>query len=55
MMGPGDVAVAFLNTGETVAIIDIARTAHENGATIIGVFGSDSPVLPQCDICTSTE
>jgi RpiR family carbohydrate utilization transcriptional regulator len=49
MMGPGDVAVAFSNTGETVAMIDIARTARENGATVIGVSGSDSPLLRQCD------
>jgi RpiR family carbohydrate utilization transcriptional regulator len=50
MMGPGDVAVAFSNTGETVAMIDIARTARENGATVIGISGSDSPLLRQCDI-----
>jgi RpiR family transcriptional regulator, carbohydrate utilization regulator len=50
MMGPGDVAVAFSNTGQTVGIIEIALTARQNGATVIGVSGSDSPLLRQCDI-----
>jgi RpiR family transcriptional regulator, carbohydrate utilization regulator len=50
MMGSGDVAVAFSNTGQTVGIIEIALTARQNGATVIGVSGSDSPLLRQCDI-----
>jgi RpiR family carbohydrate utilization transcriptional regulator len=50
MMSPGDVAVVFSNTGQTLGIIEIARVARQNGATVIGVSGSDSPLLLQCDI-----
>ncbi len=50
MMGPGDVALAFSNTGQTLAIIEIVRLAHQNGATVIGVSGSDSPMLKECAI-----
>jgi RpiR family carbohydrate utilization transcriptional regulator len=50
MMGSGDVAVAFSNTGQTLAIIEIVRLARQNGATVIGVSGSDSPMLRHCDI-----
>jgi RpiR family transcriptional regulator, carbohydrate utilization regulator len=50
MMSPGDVAVVFSNTGQTLGIIEIARVARQNGATVIGVSGSASPLLQECDI-----
>jgi len=39
MMHPGDVAVAISNTGQTVGIIQVARVARKNGATVIGISG----------------
>jgi len=50
MMRPGEVAVAISNTGNTVAIIDIAKVARKNGATVIGISGSDSPLIRNCDV-----
>jgi RpiR family transcriptional regulator, carbohydrate utilization regulator len=50
MMQAGDVAVAISNTGNTIAIIDIAKVARQNGATVIGISGSDSPLIRNCDV-----
>jgi RpiR family transcriptional regulator, carbohydrate utilization regulator len=50
MMSPGDVAVVFSNTGQTLGIIEIAQVARQNGATVIGVSGNASPLLQECDI-----
>ena len=55
MMQPGDVAVVFSNTGQTVAIIDMARVAREAGATVICVTGSRSPLLEHSDITILVE
>lgn len=50
MMGPGDVAVVISNTGMTRSIIEVARLARESGATVIGLVGSDSPLVNYCDV-----
>jgi RpiR family transcriptional regulator, carbohydrate utilization regulator len=50
MMGPGDVAIIFSNTGRTKSLIDIAGMARKNGAKVIGVSGSQSPLLDSCDV-----
>jgi RpiR family transcriptional regulator, carbohydrate utilization regulator len=50
MMGPGDVAIIFSNTGRTKSLIDIAKMAHKNGAKIIGISGTQSPLLECCDV-----
>jgi RpiR family carbohydrate utilization transcriptional regulator len=50
MMQKGDVAVAISNTGQTLAIIEIARVAKQNHATVIGISGTESPLLKHCDI-----
>ena len=50
MMQPGDVAVAISNTGQTAGIIQIARVARKNGATVIGISGSKSELIRHCDI-----
>jgi RpiR family carbohydrate utilization transcriptional regulator len=49
MMKPGDVAFVISNTGTTRSIIEIARIARENGATVICLTGSDSPLTHYCD------
>ncbi len=46
MMQPGDVAVVISNTGRTRSIIEVARTARENGAKVICLTGTDSPLVP---------
>lgn len=50
MMVKGDVAVVISNTGQTTALIEIARIAKQSHATVIGISGADSPLLKQCDI-----
>lgn len=55
MMRPGDVAVAISNTGKTRAIIETARIARENGARVIGLTGSDSPLVTYCDVALIVE
>ena len=49
MMHSGDVAVAISNTGQTVGIIQIAQVARKNGATVIGISGSESELIRHCD------
>lgn len=55
IMKPGDVAFVISNTGTTRSIIDIARIAHENGATVICLTGSDSPLTHYCDVSLIVE
>lgn len=55
MMRPGDVAVVFSNTGQTVATIDVARAARKAGATVICVSGNRSPLLEHSDITILVE
>lgn len=50
MMKPGDVAVVISNTGSSRAIIEVARTAREQGAKVIGIIGGDSPLVSYCDV-----
>ncbi|WP_429809830.1 SIS domain-containing protein [Ensifer sp. B1-9] len=55
MMKPGDVAFVISNTGMTRSIIEIARIARENGAQVIGLTGSDSPLASYCDVALIVE
>jgi RpiR family carbohydrate utilization transcriptional regulator len=55
MMKPGDVAFVISNTGTTRSIIEIARIARENGAVVIGLTGSDSPLVTYCDVTLIVE
>jgi DNA-binding MurR/RpiR family transcriptional regulator len=50
MLQAGDVAVAISNTGQTIGIIEVARVARHNGAAVIGISGSDSPLLRHCEV-----
>lgn len=45
MMRPGDVAVTISNTGETLAILELARLAREQGAKVIALTGSGQTAL----------
>ena len=50
MLQPGDVAVAISNTGQTREIVQAARMSRQRGATTIGITGSETPLLRDCDI-----
>lgn len=50
MLQPGDVAVAISNTGETEQVRQATRLARERGAITIGITGTQSPLLEDCDI-----
>ena len=55
MMKPGEVAFVISNTGTTRSIIEIARLARGNGATVICLTGSDSPLTSYCDVSLIVE
>jgi RpiR family carbohydrate utilization transcriptional regulator len=44
MLGAGDCAVVFSNSGRSRDLIDVADIAHRKGATVIVVTASDSPL-----------
>lgn len=44
LMGPGDCAVVFSNSGRSRDLIDVARLAHRKGATVILVTASGTPL-----------
>lgn len=52
---PGDVVVVISNTGATLAIIETARRARESGCQVIGIVGSDGPLVEFCDIVLMVE
>ena len=43
------VAIAFSYTGQSLNIIEVAKMAREQGATVIGVTRCDSPLAKFCD------
>lgn len=55
MMKPGDVAFVISNTGTTRSIIEIARIARDNGATVICLTGSESPLTNYSDVVLIVE
>jgi RpiR family carbohydrate utilization transcriptional regulator len=50
MTGPGRVTVVVSNTGRTHSLLEVARTAQANGATVIAISGERSPLLEHADI-----
>lgn len=50
MSGPGTVIVAISNTGRTEAILDVARVARKQGASVIGIAGERGPLLENSDV-----
>ncbi|MCB1347768.1 MAG: MurR/RpiR family transcriptional regulator [Maritimibacter sp.] len=51
MLGPGDVAVAISNTGQTHEIVRTIEAAHRRGARTLGITGhADSPLAEVCDV-----
>lgn len=50
VLGPGDVAVAFSNTGRSRVLIDSMALARRSGATTLAVTASASPLAQACDL-----
>ncbi|KXI23792.1 MurR/RpiR family transcriptional regulator [Photobacterium sanguinicancri] len=46
----GDVVVVISHTGRTKSLVEIARMARENGATVIGITEKDSPLDNECSL-----
>ncbi|KLV04740.1 transcriptional regulator [Photobacterium aquae] len=46
----GDVVVVISHTGRTKSLVDIARMARENGATVIGITAKESPLDRECSL-----
>lgn len=51
----GNVVVLFSHTGRTKPLVDIARLAKENDATVIGVTAPDSPLSKECHLVLSMD
>ncbi|MCJ8169223.1 transcriptional regulator HexR [Atopomonas sediminilitoris] len=50
----GDVFVIISYTGRTKDLIDVAREARSNGASVIGITATDSPLAKLCSVCVGT-
>ncbi|GGA70267.1 transcriptional regulator HexR [Neiella marina] len=51
----GNVVVLFSHTGRTKHLVDIARLARENDATVIGITAADSPLAKECHLVLSMD
>ncbi|MBC7723282.1 MAG: SIS domain-containing protein [Burkholderiaceae bacterium] len=47
---PGTVLVVISNTGRTKPLIEMARQAKRNGASVIAIAGGDAPLLSETDV-----
>lgn len=50
MARPGTVTMVISNIGRTHSVIEVARTARANGATVIVISGDETPVLEHADV-----
>ncbi|CAH0533716.1 HTH-type transcriptional regulator HexR [Vibrio stylophorae] len=48
--GDGDVIVVISHTGRTKSLVEVARLARENGATVIGITAKNSPLDHECSL-----
>lgn len=55
MLKPGDVVVVISNTGATLSIIETARRAREQGCAVIGLVGTNGPLVEFCDVVLMAE
>lgn len=46
----GDVFVVISYTGRTRELVDVAKIARENGATVIGISAENSPLAKECTV-----
>ncbi|QFG70367.1 SIS domain-containing protein [Ornithinimicrobium pratense] len=50
MCEPGCVFFIISNTGNTGIVLEVAELARRHGATIIGLTGGQTPLVPFCDV-----
>jgi DNA-binding MurR/RpiR family transcriptional regulator len=50
MASPDTVVVVISNVGRTKSILDVAKAARSNGATVIAISRGESPITAECDI-----
>ena len=55
MVGKDDVVVAISNRGTTREVVQAARMAQENGATVIAITGFHNALVRHCDIALIVE
>ncbi len=55
MVARGDVVVAISNTGRTRGVIEAAKTAAKNGASVLGITGKKSPLMDHCTVVLLVE
>jgi len=55
MLTAGDVAVAISNTGQTTSVVECARRARANGASVIGLTGRLGPLSEECTVTIVVE
>ncbi len=51
----GDVVVLISHTGRTKSLVEVARIASENNATVIGITAKDSPLSKECSLVITLE
>ena len=50
MSEPGSVFFVISNTGNTDIVLEVAALARRHGATVIGLTGDQTPLVPYCDV-----
>lgn len=50
MCEPGSVFFIISNTGNTEIVLEVAELARRYGATVIGLTGGQTPLVPYCDV-----
>lgn len=50
MCEPGAVFFVISHTGNTATVLEVAELARRHGATIIGLTGDQTPLVPYCDV-----
>lgn len=51
----GDVVVVISHTGRTKSLVEVARLAKENDATVIGLTSASSPLAAECHMVLSLD
>ena len=55
MLRPGDCLIVISNSGRTTDLVDVAHIARENGATVIGITSSHTPLSNSSDILLAAD
>lgn len=55
MLRPGDCLIVISNSGRTTDLVDVAHIARENGATVIGITSTHTPLSNSSDILLAAD